>query len=67
MKKFVVKMTRDITESVSIEVEAETADDAEDRAYTVMMETDNLTWEVDDGSADGIAYASDVTEVGDKT
>lgn len=63
MPKFTVILTRDITESCVIEVEATNIRDASDLAMQKLGETDNPGWEVDDGSCGtSPAYITDVSE-----
>lgn len=63
MPKFTVIITRDITESTVLSVEAENAEAAEDAAFEKLRNTDNPTWEIDDGNC-GInpPYITDVSE-----
>ena len=70
MPKFNVIITRDITESACITVEAVNADTAEDAALKHLDLQPDLKWEIDEGSWDidahwpglGSPYVTDVSE-----
>jgi hypothetical protein len=65
MPKYTVIITRDITESTVIEVEADNHDAAEELAYNTLLQQESGTWEVDDGSWDNSdPYVTDVSETG---
>ncbi|MDP2047574.1 MAG: hypothetical protein Q8K33_01590 [Cypionkella sp.] len=62
--RFSVIITRDITESVVIEVSAKNADLARDAALEWLATCDNPEWAVDDGSCGtSPAYITDCSEV----
>ncbi len=50
MRTFSVTITRDITESTVVEVEAETAEEAEATAQTKLHDAMDTHWELDEGS-----------------
>jgi hypothetical protein len=58
-----VTLTRDITESCVMEVEADTEDEAESEALAALAYDENPGWEVDDGSAFEAAYATETEEI----
>ena len=64
MPKYTVIITRDITESTVVEVDAPTMDDAEDAALIKLRKQADTKWEIDDGSWDSGSspYVTDVTE-----
>lgn len=63
MPKFIVILTRDITESCSTTVEADSADEAHEAAMEWLAHAENPGWEVDDGSCGtSPAYITDVSE-----
>lgn len=64
MTKYRVIMTRDITESTTIDVEAESEEDAYAVAHAALCNDANPVWEIDDGSwnQDG-PYVTGVEEV----
>jgi len=63
MPKFNVIITRDITESTCITVEAVNADAAEEAALEQLDLQPDLKWEIDDGSWNiGNPYVTDVAE-----
>ena len=65
MPKYTVIITRDITESTALEVEADNPDAAEDAAHEALSQSSDAQWEIDDGSWDiGDHYVTDVSEVG---
>lgn len=62
MKTFTVIVTRDVTESVVLTIEAASSEEASDRAL-FLVDTDlDQDWEVDDGSNYRTPYVTDVTE-----
>lgn len=64
MAKYAVIVTRDITESTYVTVEASSADAAEDAALATLRNTTDPVWEIDDGSWDQDGpYVTDVTEI----
>jgi hypothetical protein len=62
MPKYRVILTRDITESTVVEVDAENQAAAYDAAYDVLYSMEAPVWEVDDGSGD-TPYVTDVEVV----
>lgn len=62
--KYQVIVTRDVTESTVVVVEADSESEAEDEALKAITVGDGDTsWEIDDGSWDiGSPYVTDVTE-----
>jgi hypothetical protein len=65
MPKYTVIITRDITESTVIEVEADSPDAAEDAAHEALSQSSDAQWEIDDGSWNkGNHYVTDVSETG---
>jgi hypothetical protein len=63
MPKYTVIVTRDITESTVIEVEAENLWLAEDLALIALEEGADTKWEIDDGSWNiNSPYVTDVSE-----
>ena len=65
MPKYAVIITRDITESTVIEVEADNHDAAEEAAHEALNQSSDAQWEIDDGSWNkGDHYVTDVSEVG---
>ena len=64
MPKYAVIITRDITESTVIEVEAANSDAAEELALTTLERQDATEWQIDDGSWNNSeTYVTDVSEV----
>lgn len=64
MPRFTVIITRDVTESTRVEVEAETPEQAETRAFEKLFNSADTEWELDEGSwnkAD--AYVTGVDEI----
>ena len=63
MPKFNVIITRDITESTYVNVEAANPEAAEDAALDRLHEQVETKWEIDDGSWDSNSpYVTDVSE-----
>lgn len=63
MKRYSVIVTRDITESTTVEVEAENGDEAEIAAFETVLNSEDVKWEVDDGSCGNSApYVTNVEE-----
>jgi len=52
MQKYSVLVTRDITESIVIEVTADTVEQAENKALEKLSDAPSPIWQVDDGSGD---------------
>ena len=67
MDKYQVKVTRDLTESVSVTVEADNSDKAEDMALDIVENQENPKWEIDEGSqgCNGYPYVSDCEVIED--
>jgi hypothetical protein len=64
MPKYNVTITRGITESTTVQVEAPYADAAENAAFDKLHAQDWTDWEVDDGSwNNGDEYVTDISEV----
>lgn len=64
MPKFIVIITRDVTESTVVEVEAETKEQAETAAFEKLWQTEDAEWIIDDGSwNDGDAYVTGIDPV----
>lgn len=67
MPKFIVIITRDITESTMIEVEAETEEQAETAAFEKLWRTEDAEWTLDDGSwNNGDAYVTSIDPVAER-
>lgn len=63
MPRYSVIITRDVTESTIVEVEAETPAQAETAAFEKMHESTDTEWELDEGSWNkGDAYVTGVDE-----
>lgn len=64
MPKYTVIVTRNITESTEVQVDAANVDSAEDAALDKLRNQTDTKWEIDDGSWDsgGSPYVTDVTE-----
>ena len=61
MAQYTVIVTRDVTESTCIQVEARTPDEAEDAALEA-LNAGEYTWETDEGSWNsGSPYVTDVS------
>lgn len=60
MKTFRVRLTRELTESVDIEVKAESENDAHEKAYE--FDTSELIWEADEGN-EFVPYVTNVEEL----
>lgn len=64
MPRYSVIITRDLTESTVVEVEAETPEQAETAAIDKMHKSAETEWELDEGSWNkGDAYITGVDEV----
>jgi muconolactone delta-isomerase len=64
MKTFIVRLTREVTESVDVKVRAKDIDEAGDLAYEMSSEGKiKKRWELDDGNE----YVPYVSAVFDKT
>jgi hypothetical protein len=64
MPKYRVILTRDITESTVVEVDAENPAAAYDASYDALYDAENVVWEIDDGSwGQNSPYVTDVDEV----
>ena len=62
MPKYAVIITRPITESTVIEVEAADSDAAEQEGIVAMQHRDDVIWQIDEGSwNDGDPYVSHVS------
>jgi hypothetical protein len=64
MPRYSVIITRDVTESTRVEVEAETPEQAGTRAFEKLFNSADTEWELDEGSwnkAD--AYVTGVDEI----
>lgn len=61
--KYQVIVTRDITESVVVEVEADDPHKIDELA--IASAKDSTGWELDDASTPGESYVTDITEVSD--
>jgi len=63
MPRYSVIITRDVTESTRVEVEAETPEQAETAAIEELFESTDTEWELDEGSWNkGEAYVTGVDE-----
>ena len=66
MPKYTTIVTRDVTESTYVTVEADDADAAEEAALAAIKNAPALTWEIDDGSWDqGNPYVTDIAQEND--
>lgn len=64
MPRYSVIITRDVTESTVVEVEAETPEQAETAAFEKLHESTDTEWELDEGSWNkGDSYATGVDEL----
>lgn len=64
MPTFQVIITRDITESTVIEVDAETKEQAEEAAFEKLLASEDTEWRLDDGSwNNGNAYVTAVDPI----
>ena len=63
MPKYRVILTRDITESTVIEIEAKNQEAACDGAYDVLYNMSDSVWEIDDGCETDPPYVTGVEEV----
>jgi len=50
LRAYNVCVTRDVTESTRVQVQAASPDDAERRALEIAREDNTLTWELDEGN-----------------
>jgi len=67
MANYTVIITRDITESTVIEVQAETPEQAEDMAIEKLSNSTDAEWRIDDGSWNqGDAYVTAVDRVSEE-
>lgn len=67
MSTFQVIITRDVTESAVIEVDADTMAQAEEAAFEKLLASEDTEWRLDDGSwNNGDAYVTAVDPI-DKT
>jgi hypothetical protein len=65
MPRYEVIITRDITESTVLEVEADNQSEAYNAAYDALYGRTDIVWEVDDCSWDNSdPYVTNVSEVG---
>ncbi len=63
MPRYSVIITRDVTESTIVQVEAETPQQAETRAFKKLFNSAETEWELDEGSWNkGDAYVTGVDE-----
>ena len=63
MPRFTVIVTRDTTESVIVEIEAENADEASEKAIDYSYNNPNIEWEQDDTpNASSDHYVTNVEE-----
>lgn len=64
MPKYTVILTRGVTESTTVEVEAATPDEAETAAHVALNQAENSEWEIDDGSWNNSdVYVTDVSKI----
>jgi len=64
MPRFSVIITRDVTESTVVQVEAETPEQAETAALEKLLESTDTEWELDEGSWNkGDVYVTGVDEL----
>lgn len=64
MPRFTVIITRDITESTIIEVDADTREQAEEAAFEKLLASEDTEWRLDDGSwNNGDAYVTAVDPI----
>ena len=64
MPRYRVIITRDVTESTIVQVEAETPEQAETAAFEKLFESADTEWELDEGSWNkGDAYATGMDEI----
>lgn len=64
MPRFTVIITRDVTESTMIEVDADTREQAEEAAFEKLLASENTEWRLDDGSwNNGDAYVTAVDPI----
>ena len=67
MATYTVIITRDVTESTIIEVEASTPEEAEDLAFEKLSNSTDAEWRIDDGSWNqGDAYVTAVDRIDEK-
>lgn len=64
MPTFQVIITRDVTESTVIEVDAKTKEQAEEAAFEKLLGSEDTEWRLDDGSwNNGDAYVTAVNPI----
>jgi hypothetical protein len=64
MPRYSVIITRDVTESTVVQVEAETPDQAETAAFAKLHGSADIEWELDEGSWNkGDSYVTGVDEL----
>jgi hypothetical protein len=64
MPRFTVIITRDVTESTVVEVEAETKEQAEAAAFEKLWRSDDTAWTLDEGSWNtGDAYITGIDPI----
>jgi len=64
MPRYSVIITRDVTESTIVQVEAETPEQAEVTAFEKLFNSADTEWELDEGSWNkGDAYVTGVDEI----
>jgi hypothetical protein len=64
MPRYSIIITRDVTESTVVEVEAETPKQAEVTAFEKLFNSTDTEWEIDEGSWNkGDAYVTGVDEI----
>lgn len=64
MKTYQVIVTRDITESTVIHVQAKSEEEAHEKAEEMLMDAHDLNWEIDDCS-ESVGSITGCDEVGD--
>lgn len=65
MPTFQVIITRDVTESTVIEIDAETKEQAEEAAFEKLLASEDTEWRLDDGSWNNSeAYVTAVDPIG---
>lgn len=67
MATYTVIITRDVTESTVVEVEAATPEEAEDLAFQKLSNSTDTEWRLDDGSWNqGDAYVTAVDRIDER-
>jgi len=67
MATYTVIITRDVTESTIVEVEADTPEEAENLAFEKLSNSTDAEWRLDDGSWNqGDAYVTAVDRIDEK-